>query len=72
MRWIKEVVRSEKRLYKEKLPYYLHTYVVEDDLGNIEEVQSTNLFAEGENVRLWFNEKYNQVKIMKGKEDGKH
>lgn len=72
MRWIKKVVRSEKRLYNEKIPYYLHTYLIEDDLGNEEEVQSTNLFDEGENVRVWFNDKYNQVKLMKGNKNGKH
>lgn len=72
MRFIAKVVGSEKRLYKEKLPYYLHTYLVEDDLGNQEEVQSTNLFIEGERVRVWFNDKYNQVKLMKGNDDDKY
>lgn len=71
MRWIKKVIGSEKRLYKDKLPYYLHTYLLEDELGNEEEVQSTNLFEEGENVRVWFNEKFNQVKLMKGNNNGK-
>ena len=72
MRIVAKIVRSEKRLYKEKLPYYLHTYLIEDELGNQEEVQSTNLFSEGERVRVWFNDRYNQVKLMKGNENGKH
>lgn len=71
MRVIKKIISSEKRLYKDKLPYYLHTYLIEDNMGNEEEVQSTNLFDEGEKVRVWFNEKYNQVKLMKGNDNGK-
>lgn len=74
MRWIHKLIRSEKKLYKEKTPYYLHTYQIIDDKGNIEEVQNIYLFDEGDKVNVWFNEQYNQVKMIKAKvkEDGRN
>lgn len=67
MRWIHKLVKSEKKLYKDKVPYYLHTYEIIDENDNVEEVQNIYLFDEGDKVNVWFNEQYNQVKMIKAK-----
>lgn len=74
MRWINRLVRSEKKLYKDKIPYYLHTYEVIDEQGNTEHIPNIYLFDDGDKVNVWFNEQYNQVKMIKakGKEDGRN
>ena len=67
MRWVHKLIKSEKKMYKDKTPYYLHTYEIIDEHDNIEQVENIYLFDEGDRINIWFNEQYNQVKMIKSK-----
>lgn len=43
--------------------YTLYTFLVEDELGNIEEVDSLRNYDIGTRVEIWFDDKYNKTKM---------
>lgn len=70
MKIVKKLKMLQERL-SSKGTYYLHTYVVEDELGNKEDIDSLQEFNEGDRVETWFDAKYNKVKMRLYKEKRK-
>lgn len=62
MKKIKKLKWVQERLGKNGT-YYLNTYKVEDELGNIEEIDTLQEFEPGDRVETWFDAKYNKVKM---------
>lgn len=67
MKIVKKLKWIQERLGKDGA-YYLHTYKVEDDLGNIEEIDTLQEFKPGDRVETWFDGKYNKPKMRLYKE----
>lgn len=62
MKTVKKLRTLQERLGRGGT-YYLHTYIVEDDLGNKEDIDSIAEFDEGDRVETWFDDQYNKTKM---------
>ena len=54
---------TQDRLSAKNIEYQLYTYEVIDDMGNMERIDSLKKYQPGEEVEVWFNEKYNKPAI---------
>lgn len=64
MKYIKRQVMVQNKL-SAKGEYKLFTYSVEDELGNLDKIDTLQEFEKGEKVRVWFDAKYNKQKLGK-------
>ena len=62
MRRIKRLRMKQEKFTGTK-EYTLYTYVVEDELGNVDDVDSLQVFEIGDRVELWFDSRYNKTKM---------
>lgn len=70
MKRIKRLKMIQERLGREGA-YYLSTYEVVDDMGNVEEIDTLQDFEDGDRVETWFDAKYNKPKMRLYKEKRK-
>lgn len=70
MRIIKRLKMTQHKFTGTK-EYDLYVYEVEDDLGNLEDIDSLQKFKVGDRVEVWFDTQYNKPKMRIYKEKRK-
>lgn len=65
MKKIKRRTFYQTRMKADGSEYVLYTYEVEDELGNLDKIDTLQEFENGELVRVWFDSKYNKQKLGK-------
>jgi hypothetical protein len=63
MRTIKRLAMKQRRLGR-KGEYDLYTYEVEDELGNVDRVDSLRTYEKGDRVEMFFDDDYNKFKMI--------
>lgn len=58
MKHVKSLAKSTK-----KSNYIVYTYVVTDELGNKESIDSLQQFKDGDRVETWYDATYNKPKM---------
>lgn len=65
MKKIKRRTFYQTRQKADGSEYVLYQYEIEDDLGNLDKIDTLQEFEKGELVRVWFDSKYNKQKLGK-------
>lgn len=63
MKIVNRRVFYQTRIKADGTEYKLYSYELIDELGNLEEVDSLQVFNKGDRAETWFDSQYNKVKM---------